>query len=119
MEPTYKNGSFNFCFRLKYINSFPEPFDVVAIRFAGKKVVLLKRIVALAGDMVEIRQGVLFVNGKQVVEPYLANGSDWNLPPRRVDENHVYVMGDNRRVSINIHKFGQTHVKRIIGGPLW
>ena len=119
MEPTYRDGRFNFCLRLKYVFSEPEQFDIVAIRFAGKRVLLLKRIVALEGDLVEIRDGILFVNEKKVDEPYVSKPSAWNLSPRRVDKNHVYVIGDNRSVPIRIHKFEQTHIRRIIGGPLW
>jgi NADH:ubiquinone oxidoreductase subunit H len=45
--------------------------------------------------------------------------SDWNLQPRKVAKNHMYVVGDNRNVPIDIHQFGQTPVNRIIGEPLW
>jgi signal peptidase I len=119
MEPTYKNGGFNFCFRFQYAFSKPERGDVVVIRLAGKKVMLLKRVVALEGDMVEFRKGKLFVNEEEVEEAYVRYPSDWNLPPRKVDKNHVYVVGDNRSVSIEVHRFGQTSIERIIGAPLW
>ena len=119
MEPTYMNGEFNFCFRLQYVFSKPERGDVVVIRLAGKKVMLLKRVVALEGDMVEFRKGKLFVNEEEVEEDYVRYPSDWNLPPRKVDKNHVYVVGDNRNVSIVMHRFGQTSIDRIIGAPLW
>ena len=46
MMPTYKNGSFNFCLTLRYLFTTPKPFDVVAIRFAGSRIMLLKRIIA-------------------------------------------------------------------------
>jgi signal peptidase I len=119
MEPTYMNGDFNFCFRLRYIFSRPERRDVVAIRLAGEKVILLKRVIALEGDVVEFRNGVLFVNGKRIGERYVRYPSGWNLPPRKVDKSHVYVVGDNRSVPIDVHQFGQTPVARIIGAPLW
>ena len=99
--------------------SKPEKYDVVVIRLAGQKVMLLKRVVAQEGDFVEFRKGKLFVNGKKVDETYVRYPSDWDLPPRKVDKNHVYVVGDNRNVSINIHRFGQTSIDRIIGAPLW
>jgi signal peptidase I len=119
MEPTYRNGEFNFCFRLSYIFAKPERHDVVIIRLAGEKIMLLKRVVALEGEIVEFRRGKLFINGIKINEPYVRYPSNWNLPPRRVEQNHVYVLGDNRNVPINIHQFGQTSVDRIIGEPLW
>ena len=125
LYPFMRNGAniheqkLNSPFMYQYAFSKPEREDVVVIRLAGKKVMLLKRVVAQDGDMVEFRKGKLYVNGKNVVEAYVRYPSDWNLPPRRVDNNHVYVVGDNRNVSIDMHRFGQTSIDRIIGAPLW
>ena len=119
MEPTYHDGGFNFCWRWRYLFSQPAHGDVVVIRFAGPRVMLLKRIVALAGETVEFRQGALFVNGRKVEEPYVKTASDWQLPSRRVEPGKVYVVGDNRGVSVNRHHFGQVHQQRIIGGLVW
>lgn len=119
MEPTYRDQSFNFCFRLDYLFSSPQREDVVTIRLAGESVMLLKRVVGLAGDVVEFRDGRLFRNGNPVPEPYLEYSSDWNLPPRTVKPGYVYVVGDNRSVPIQRHQFGQTPVTRIVGVPLW
>ena len=119
MEPTYMNGDFNFCFRLRYIFSKPERQDVAAIRLAGGKVILLKRVVALEGDVVEFRNGALFVNRKKIDETYVRYPSGWNLSPRKVDKSHIYVVGDNRSVPIDVHQFGQTSIDRVIGAPLW
>lgn len=119
MDPTYKNGEFNFCFRPRYTFSMPGRYDVVCVKLAGETIVLLKRIVALEGEVVEIRNGKFFVNKKKIDEAYVHHPSNWNLPPRVVKKNNVYVVGDNRNVPINVHKFGQTPVKRVIGTPLW
>ncbi len=119
MEPTYHDGGFSFCWRQRYLFSPPSPGDVVAIRFAGRHVMLLKRVVALAGDVVEFRNGILYVNDQQVDEPYVRFRSDWNLPPRTVGAGRVYVVGDNRGVPMKQHYFGQAELDRVIGGVLW
>ena len=119
MEPTYRDGTFNFCWRGSYLFSRPKRYDVVTVRFAGNKVMLLKRIVALEGEHVEFRSGRLYVEGKALEEPYVRLPCDWNLPPRQVDKGCVYVVGDNRSLSMEAHHFGQTSVKRIVGVPLW
>ena len=119
MEPTYLNGGFNFCWRLQYIFSEPKRHDVVAVRFAGNRVMLLKRVVALEGESVAFRHGKLFVEGKEIDEPYVRYPCDWNLPPRQVKKDFVYVVGDNRNVPIQNHVFGQTPIDRIKGVPLW
>ncbi len=119
MEPTYRNGGINFCSTLHYLFSKPKRHDAVTVRFAGNRVMLLKRVVALEGEQVEFRGGKLFVGGEELPEPYVLNPCNWNLPPREVEKGGVYVVGDNRSMPIENHYFGQTSVKRIIGVPLW
>ena len=118
MEPTYSNG-FNLCWRGRYLFDSPQRGDVVAIRFAGNRVLLLKRIVALAGDTVAFNNGMLLVNGQQVDEPYVRFRNAWNLQPRTVEPGKVYVVGDNRGVPMQQHHFGQVDEQRIVGGLLW
>lgn len=118
MAPTYSNGGVNFCWRPAYLFYKPKVGDVVMIRFAGTSVMLLKRIVALEGDQVAFINGKLQVNGKIVNEVY-ATDCTWNLSPRTVGKGKVYVIGDNRSMDIDSHKFGQVSKKRIVGVPLW
>ena len=119
MEPTYQDGSFNFCWRLNFLFSRPKRADVVAVRFAGSRVMLLKRIVALEGEQVEFRDGRLFVDGQPLHEPYVVSPCNWNLPPRYVEKESVYVVGDNRNMPIERHYFGQAALNRVIGVLLW
>ena len=119
MAPTYRDGSINFCNKLRFLCEPPQPNDVVAIRLAGRSIVLLKRVVAVEGDIVEFRQGCLFVNHRPLDEPYVHDPRPWNLAPRKVDRGYVYVVGDNRRVPMQVHQFGQTALDRVIGAPLW
>ena len=80
---------------------------------------LLKRVVGLEGEIVEFRNGELFIDQAELSEPYVKYPCDWNLPPRKVKTGNVYVVGDNRNVPIHAHDFGQTPIERIIGAPLW
>ncbi len=116
MEPTYHDRSFAFCWRPQYLLTPPERFDVVTVRFSGRKVMLLKRIVALQGETVEFRKGLLYVNGNLIDEPYVRFRSNWDLPPRTVAPGHVYVVGDNRGTSMARHRFGEVNMHRIVGG---
>ena len=119
MEPTYHDGGINFCWRVPFLFSGPNRYDVVAVRFAGSRVMLLKRVVALEGEQVEFRDGKLFMDGMQVRELYVHFPCNWNLPPRRVEKDCVYVIGDNRNMPMENHYFGQTLRNRIVGVPLW
>jgi hypothetical protein len=59
------------------------------------------------------------VDGKELEEPYVQYPCQWNLSPRRVEKDCVYVIGDNRGMPIENHHFGQTSKGRIMGTPLW
>ncbi|RUM35331.1 MAG: signal peptidase I [Desulfobulbus sp.] len=119
MEPTYHDGSFAFCWRLNYVLSSPQRFDVVAVRFAGRHVMLLKRIIALPGETLEYRHGKLYINAQLLEEPYVSYNSQWNLPERTVAPGKVYIIGDNRGVPMERHKIGQVSMKRIVGGVVF
>ncbi len=119
MEPTYHDGGVAFCWRLSYAFSQPDRHDVVVIRMAGPSVMLLKRVVAFEGETVEFREGRLLVNGEVLAEPYVQGPCDWNLESVQVRQGNVYVVGDNRAVSSDVHMFGQTALNRVMGAPIW
>ncbi len=118
MLPNWPEKGFTFCFRWRYIFSEPQRGDVVVVRYSDR-VFFLKRVVGLPGDTVGFFKGRLVVNGKFVKEPYIKYVSNWNLPPRKVEQGHFYVVGDNRSQHISAHKFGQVRRTRIIGAPLF
>src|SRR5690606_32826906 len=58
---------------------------------------LIKRVIAVEGDVIEERNQLVYVNGERLDEPYLEPGTPTeNLPRQTVPEGHVFVMGDNR-----------------------
>ena len=119
MEPTYHDGGINVCWRFRYAFRAPRRGDLVAVRFRGRSVMMLKRVVGVEGDTVAFRSGVLHVNGEAVNEPYVVYPCDWNLSSRLVPPTQVYIVGDNRSVPISDHSFGRASVERIMGAPLW
>lgn len=80
-----------------------ETGDVIAFYYNNK--ILVKRVIAQEGDWVDIDQnGVVFVNGEAIDEPYVKERSfgecDIELP-YQVPEGRVFIMGDHRDVSID------------------
>lgn len=77
---------------------------------------LIKRVIGLAGDTVEARDGHVLVNGKEIVEPYLGPAvTTGPLELTTVPEGHVWVMGDNRPNSKDSRFFGPLDEDLIIG----
>lgn len=117
MEPTLKDGSFHFIIR-SFFKNFKRG-DIVAIRIVSNRILLLKRIIAFEGEVVEFRDGKLFINGEYYPEPYITVKSDWNYPPKKVSNGKIFVVGDNRSVPIEMHDFGEVSKERIVGKLLW
>jgi signal peptidase I len=77
---------------------------------------LIKRVVAVGGDTIEARDGLVYVNGERIEEPYLVEGTPTdNLPLREIPEGMVFVMGDNRTNSEDGRVFGPIDEDTIVG----
>ena len=120
MLPTYQENGINFVNRLAYLKSEPQRGDVVAIRFSGESILLMKRIIGMPGETVEFRNGQVFINGEKLDEPYLATNypSNWDIPPETLKPGWYYVVGDNRTMPEQFHTKGEASRARIIGKVL-
>ena len=77
---------------------------------------LIKRVIAVGGDRLEIRNNQVRVNGFAIDEPYLEPGYYMNdLAPLYVPDGHVWVMGDNRDNSQDSRRFGPVSMDAVIG----
>ncbi len=77
----------------------------------------IKRVIALPGDTVTVREGVASVNGLEVPNDYvnLGRGPGPDYGPVLVPEGHVFVMGDHRGVSQDSRVFGPIPIDDIVG----
>lgn len=79
------------------------------------KEALIKRIVAIEGDKVEVMGGKLFVNGEEQDEPFKAEDAQYEFGPVVVPPGDVLVLGDNRNHSLDGHIWGFLPAKNVIG----
>lgn len=115
MSPTYKDNSINLVDCLSYWRHDPQRGDVVSIRFAGRHLMLMKRIVALPGETVGFRDGRVMINGHPLAEPYEKTACDWNVPAITLGPDQYFVVGDNRTMPAEDHVFGEVSRDHIIG----
>lgn len=93
----------------------PQRGDVVVIvspQPSGKR--LVKRVVGLPGDTLEIEDGMLKIDGLTVAEPYVL-GNPRDREPLKIPSDHYYVLGDNRPQSNDSNSFGPVHRSQIVG----
>lgn len=118
MENTVMTGDRVIGLRTAYWFSEPERGDIIVFNrdgFDGKP--LLKRLIGLPGDTLEIRYGKLYINGELYEEDYLRAEMNSDYGPITVPEGCYFVMGDNRNVSNDSRRWSDPFVERedIIG----
>ncbi|MBO0525129.1 signal peptidase I [Clostridium botulinum] len=82
---------------------------------------LIKRVIGVPGDEVDIKDGYLYLNGKKLEETY-ANGEtisrEFKLPIK-IPENKLFILGDNRMVSKDSRMFGLVDYKQVEGKAIY
>jgi len=121
MEPNLEEGQRLAASPLPYIFGEPQRGDIVMlypVEEDGPN--LVKRIIGLPGETILIQDGILFVNGNRVVEPYLENNCTycadgfWQL-----GDNEYFILGDNRPVSRDSRAYGAISGEHIMGKVLF
>ena len=94
----------------------PQHGDVVVIhlRTQGNEL-LIKRVIGLPGDVIEIRDSQVFVNGQPLKEPYLPGVTLGYYGPVTVPPLQIFVLGDNRSFSNDSRNFGTVPLEDVVG----
>ncbi|MDI6900419.1 MAG: signal peptidase I [Anaerosomatales bacterium] len=118
MNPTLEVGDRIVADRFTYRFTEPRPGDVVVFEApTGDGTDYIKRVIAIAGQSVDVREGAVWIDGTALAEPY-ALGVTQPGPlalPLTVPPEHVWLMGDNREDSRDSRWFGPQPVENIVG----
>jgi signal peptidase I len=118
MEPTLVEGDRVLVNRLIYHFRSPEKGDVIVFHPPDRpgSDPFIKRVVAVSGDTVAVRDGVLWVNDVAQDEPYIKEYPIVEeFPETRIKPGYVWVMGDNRNNSGDSRVFGPVSKEAIMG----
>jgi signal peptidase I len=117
MNPTLRDSEYLIINNITYYLDDPQQGDVIVFRHPRNELNLIKRVIALPGDRVEVKDGTVWVNNTALNEPYISappnySGS-WDVP-----EDSYFVMGDNRNNSSDSHSWGFLPEENILGKAL-
>jgi signal peptidase I len=117
-SPAVERGDVVLVFTFAYPGRSIPRGDLVTFYPPSGAEPFLKRVVAVAGDTISIRDGITLLNGEPLNEPYVDPGNKTRLAtlvPTTVPEGMIFVMGDNRDASMDSRAFGPVHVSSVIG----
>ena len=117
MEPNLHSEQRLVVEKLSYRFHGPQRFDIVVLKMPSQgEELLIKRVIGLPGETVEIQDGQVYVDGILLEEPF----TDQSTHPGRngqvtVPPLHIYVMGDNRDRSNDSRSFGPVPIDNVVG----
>jgi len=119
MQPNFQEGQRLIISKIVYTFQEPERGDVIVFHPPNNsREDYIKRVIALPHDIVGIEEGIVYVNGSPLDEPYIEDAPRYTLEEYEVPENHYFVLGDNRNHSNDSHN-GWVLPRQNIIGKVW
>lgn len=122
MEPTLQINDRLVVEKVSYYFNPPERGDIVVFwppeqltQPGQRRDAFIKRIIGLPGDVVEVREGKVLVNGEPLQEEYIKAPPDYEWGPEAVPDESYLVLGDNRNSSYDSHSWGFVPAENLIG----
>lgn len=120
MQPSFVEGDNLLVEKLGFRFGDLHRGDIVIVKIPNEDKKLIKRLVAVEGDRVQVKDGKLYVNGKQFltglpVEPVTPEGDKPEYTDLTLEKGQAYVLGDNRPYSQDCTEFGPIQKDWIVG----
>ncbi len=121
MEPTLTEGDMIVVNKIVFRFAKPQRGDVTVFKYpVDPKRVFVKRLIGLPGEVVQIKESTLYINGRVVEQPYLPKGLRYqDFGPVRVSNGSYFMMGDNRNNSQDSRFWGTLPRENIIGKAIF
>lgn len=129
MEPTFLDDEIFFLNKFKLIFSPPKRGQIIQAHRRDSDKLLIKRVIGVPGDIVEIRENSVFITGPdgiqvRVHEPYLPEGTVTLMSDKKprafpvLGPNEYFVLGDNRKFSGDSREYGPINRDEIVGSVM-
>lgn len=123
MYPTIQPNNYLIINKIPYITGAPHHDDIIVFKAHiytenGEEKDLIKRVIGIAGDTLEIKDGFVYRNGEVLTESYLDEGiTSGDMAPVTIEEGYIFVMGDNRPNSLDSRdpSIGKIAISDILG----
>lgn len=116
MEPNFAESEFVIVNKLAYLTQEPQRGDVIVFQHPDAATGdLIKRVIGVPGDTVEIRKGRVYINGLPTTEPWPLIEHEYDAGPVLVGVDKLFVLGDNRADSRDSHVWGLLERDTLIG----
>lgn len=117
MMPTIVEGQRIIINKTAYLFDSPNRGDVIVFYppSASNRIPLIKRVIGLPGEKIEIKSGLVFINDSHIMEPYIKEPPNYKLEEYIIPMNHYFVLGDNRNGSNDSHLGWTIDHERLIG----
>jgi signal peptidase I len=120
MMPGIKDGEYIMVAKITYIFQPPQRGDIIVFnspRNPGND--LIKRVIGIPGDTVEIKDSKVFINHNPITEPYVLEQPSYHYPSEQIPPGQYFVLGDNRNNSADSHTGWLLPKENIIGKALF
>ena len=119
MEPNLHSGQRLVINKVVYKLHEPERGDIIVFHNPNNpNEDFIKRIIGLPGETIEIKDGVVYISGLRLDEPYIKDPSSRPFPEQKISEDSYFVLGDNRNNSTD-SRAGWTVFRQDIVGQAW
>ncbi len=122
MYPNFHDGDVVVLNKISYVNGNPHRGDSVVLRFPGDpdRQRYIKRLIGLPGETVSIHDGKVFINNRELIEPYLDKSvSTYPASDITLKNDQYYLVGDNRDNSSDSRIWGTASRSDFIGKSLY